>query len=205
MTHDNDQKQVLIYQAEDGSFQTEVHLKSETVWLSQKQMSDLFDTSTDNISLHLKNIYTDGELSEEATTEDYSIVRVEGARKVQRSIKHYNLDAIISVGYRVNSRKGTQFRIWANHILKEYLLQGYVLNEAKLNQQSDAIDKLEKGLALIQRAQLKSLNDAEAKGILSILTEYTHSFILLNQYDSGRFPKEDYRKKSQKILAIPIQ
>ncbi|WP_238583971.1 MULTISPECIES: virulence RhuM family protein [Legionella] len=108
----NIQKQVLIYQADDGSFQTEVHLKGETVWLNQKQMSDLFGTSIDNIGLHLKNIYSEGELSEEATTEDYSVVRIEGTRKVKRLIKHYNLDAIISVGYRINSRKGTQFRIW---------------------------------------------------------------------------------------------
>lgn len=108
------QKQVLIYQAEDGSFQTEIRLESDTIWLNQKQMSELFNTSTDNIGLHIKNVYSDGELSEEATTENYSVVRLEGKRKVNRRVKHYNLDAIISVGYRVNSKQGTQFRIWAN-------------------------------------------------------------------------------------------
>jgi hypothetical protein len=151
------------------------------VWLSQKQISDLFDTSTDNIGLHLKNIYSAGELSEEATTEDYSVVRSEGARKVKRVIKHYNLDAIISVGYRVNSVKGTQFRIWANRILKEYLLQGYALNEIRLKQQSAQIERLKKGLSLIQNAQQTPMDDAQARGLLSVLTEYTHSFILLNQ------------------------
>lgn len=184
----NEQKQVLIYQANDGSIQTEVHLQGETVWLNQKQMSDLFGTSTDNIGLHLKNIYAESELSENATTEDYSVVRTEGHRRVNRLIKHYNLDAIISVGYRVNSRKGSQFRIWANQVLKDYLLQGYVLNENRLKQQLESIDKLKRGLALIQKAQLESLDQTEAKGLLTVLTEYTHSFILLNQYDTGNFP-----------------
>lgn len=176
--NENTQKQILIYQTDDGSFQTEVQLQGETVWLNQKQMSDLFDTSSDNIGLHLKNIYAEGELSEGATTEDYSVVRIEGMRKVKRLIKHYNLDAIISVGYRVNSKKGTQFRIWANQILKEYLLQGYALNETRLQQQLESIDKLKKGLTLIQKIQDESLSYDEAKGLLTVLTQYTHSFIL---------------------------
>ena len=115
---DTNQKKALIYQADDGSFQTEVRLESDTIWLTQKQMVNLFGTSADNIGLHLKNIYAEGELSEEATTEDYSVVRVEGKRKVNRTVRHYNLDAIVSVGYRVNSKQGTQFRIWANKVLK---------------------------------------------------------------------------------------
>ena len=183
------QKQVLIYQAEDGSFQTEIRLESDTIWLNQKQISELFNTSTDNIGLHIKNVYADGELSEEATTEDYSVVRLEGKRKVNRRVKHYNLDAIISVGYRVNSKQGTQFRIWANKVLREYLLQGYALNESRLKQQTKQIVQLKETLALFQEAQQTSLGHDEAKGLLSVLTEYTHSFILLNQYDTDNFPK----------------
>ena len=183
------QKQVLIYQAEDGSFQTEIRLESDTIWLSQKQMAELFNTSTDNIGLHIKNVYSDGELSEEATTEDYSVVRLEGKRKVNRRVKHYNLDAIISVGYRVNSKQGTQFRIWANKVLREYLLQGYALNESRLKQQTKQIVLLKETLALFQEAQQTSLGHDEAKGLLSVLTEYTHSFILLNQYDTDNFPQ----------------
>ena len=183
------QKQVLIYQAEDGSFQTEIRLESDTIWLNQKQMSELFNTSTDNIGLHIKNVYSDGELSEEATTEDYSVVRLEGKRKVNRRVKHYNLDAIISVGYRVNSKQGTQFRIWANKVLREYLLQGYALNESRLKQQTKQIFQLKETLALFQEVQQMSLKHDEAKGLLSVLTEYTHSFILLNQYDTDNFPK----------------
>lgn len=186
--NNDNQKQALIYQADDGSFQTEVRLEADTIWLSQKQMSELFNTSTDNIGLHIKNVYADGELSEEATTEDYSVVRFEGKRKVNRRVKHYNLDAIISVGYRVNSKQGTQFRIWANKILKEYLLQGYALNEFKLKQQKKQILHLKETLKLFQEAQQASLGHDEAKGLLSVLTEYTHSFVLLNQYDTADFP-----------------
>jgi hypothetical protein len=117
-------------------------------------MSELFNTSTDNIGLHIKNVYADGELSEKAITEDYSVVRLEGKRQVNRRVKHYNLDAIISVGYRVNSRQGTQFRIWANKVLREYLLQGYALNESRLKQQTKQIVQLKDTLALFQEARL---------------------------------------------------
>lgn len=144
----------------------------------------------------------EGELSEEATTEDYSVVRIEGTRKVNWLIKHYNLDAIISVGYRVNSRKGTQFRIWANQVLKEYLLQGFALNEIRLKQQAEAIDKLKDSFALIQRAQLESLDQVEANGLLTVLTEYIHSFILLNQYDTGHFPKNGLSKGTTEEINI---
>ena len=186
--NEENQKQVLIYQAADGSFQTEVRLESDTIWLSQKQISELFNTSTDNIGLHIKNVYADGELNEETTTEDYSVVRFEGKRKVNRRVKHYNLDTIISVGYRVNSKQGTQFRIWANKVLKEYLLQGYALNESRLKQQTKQISQLKETLKLFQEAQRASLDHDEAKGLLSVLTDYTHSFVLLNQYDTANFP-----------------
>ena len=188
-TPDTNQKQALIYQTEDGSFQTEVRLESETIWLTQRQMAELFGTSTDNIGLHLKNIYAEGELSEKATAEDYSVVRFEGKRKVNRTVKHYNLDAIVSAGYRVNSKQGTQFRIWANKVLKEYLLQGYALNESRLIQQKEQINKLKATVMLFQKAQLEALEYSEASGLLSVLTEYTHSFALLNQYDTGNFPQ----------------
>lgn len=182
-------QQMFIYQADDGSFQTEVRLNSDTIWLSQKQMSELFKTSTDNIGLHLKNIYSEGELKESSTTEDFSVVRHEGSREVKRQVKHYNLDAIISVGYRVNSKQGTQFRVWANNVLKDYMTQGYALNERRLKQQTEQIEKLKQTLVLFHKAQQKNLNLEEASGLLSILTEYSHSFFLLNQYDTGNFPK----------------
>lgn len=125
----------IIYQTEDGSIEIQTHLENETVWLSQKQMAELFDKDSDTIGLHLKNIYLTGELQEKATTEKYSVVQKEGKREVKRKIQFYNLDAIISVGYRVNSKKGTQFRIWATKVLKEYTLQGYTVNKHRLEQE----------------------------------------------------------------------
>ena len=112
---------IKIFQADDGKTEIQVVVQSETVWLSQRQLADLFEKDSDTIGLHLRNIYKSGELTEEATTEKYSVVQKEGTRNVTRSLKLYNLDAIISVGYRVNSKRGIQFRIWANQVLKEFL------------------------------------------------------------------------------------
>lgn len=126
------EQQVRIFTSQDGKAQLEVALEQDTVWLSQSQMSVLFDTSVDNIGLHLKNIYQEGELEEPSTTEDFSVVRQEGKRQVRRLIKHYNLDAIISVGYRVSSKRATQFRKWATQVLKDHLVQGYTLHQRRL-------------------------------------------------------------------------
>jgi hypothetical protein len=124
--------QIIIYNTQDGQTKIEVKLIDETVWLSQKQMSQLFDCSVDNISLHLKNVYSEGELDEKATTEESSIVQIEGGREVKRPFKLFNLDAIISVGYRINSLRGTQFRIWATQKLREYIVKGFVMDDNRL-------------------------------------------------------------------------
>lgn len=133
--------QFLIYRSAEEDVSVDAFIKDETVWLTQKGMANLFDCSTDNISLHLKNIYAEGELSEAATTEDSSVVQTEGNRQVRRPAKFYNLDAIISVGYRVNSRRATHFRIWATGILKEYMTKGFVLDDERLKQGKDAFGK----------------------------------------------------------------
>lgn len=114
--------EIEIYQSTSGT-EVQVVLKKKTLWLTQRQMAELYGKDTDTIGLHLKNIYQDAELNEAATTEEYSVVQTEGKRKVRRSLKHYNLDAIISVCYRVNSNRGTQFRIWATQRLKDYFVQ----------------------------------------------------------------------------------
>lgn len=126
-------KNIIVY--EDGEIELKVSVKKETIWLSQSQISDLFDTSTGNVSLHLKNIYKEKELDEDSTTEDFSVVRQEGKRKVKRTLKHYSLDAIISVGYRVSSYRATKFRQWATSVLKEYILNGYAINTHKITEQ----------------------------------------------------------------------
>ncbi len=130
----NKELQFLVYNTPEKDVAVNAVIKDETIWLTQKAMSELFDCSVDNISLHLKNIYAEGELSELATAEDFSVVQSEGSRQVKRTLRFYSLDAIISVGYRVNSRKATQFRIWATGILKEYMTKGFVLDDERLKQ-----------------------------------------------------------------------
>jgi hypothetical protein len=126
--------QFLMYNTPEENVSVNAVVKDETIWLTQKAMAELFGCTTDNISLHLKNIYADGELDESSTTEEFSVVQQEGSRKVKRKTKFYNLDAIISVGYRVNSRKATHFRIWATGVLKEYMIKGFAMDDERLKQ-----------------------------------------------------------------------
>jgi len=132
-----DESGIKIFQTDDGKTEIQVVVQADTVWLSQKQLADLFGKDSDTIGLHLRNIYKSGELTEEATTDKYSVVQKEGTRNVTRNLKLYNLDAVISVGYRVNSKRGVQFRIWANQVIKDFLIKGYALNEKRLNTQNE--------------------------------------------------------------------
>ncbi|MGN0760948.1 MAG: virulence RhuM family protein [Christensenellales bacterium] len=133
--------QFVLYSIDKEDIKVKVAIKDETIWVTQRGMAELFDCSSDNISLHLKNIYQDGELQENATAEDFSVVQAEGNRQVSRIIKFYNLDAVISVGYRVNSRRATQFRIWATKILKEFIKKGFVLDDERLKQGESVFGK----------------------------------------------------------------
>lgn len=172
---------ITIYEGPGGII--EVRVDRETVWLSQKQMAELFDSSTDNIGLHLKNIFTDKELEEAATTEDYSVVQQEGNREVRRTLKHYNLDAIISVGYRVNSRHGVQFRQWATRTLKEHLIRGYTLNRQRLEENAR---ELEAALMLVRKAAAgDALTTDQGRGLVDVIARYTQTFLLLQRYDEG--------------------
>jgi hypothetical protein len=126
--------EIILYQTEDGQTKIDVRLEEETVWLSQMQMVELFQTTKQNISLHINNVFKEGELEEISTVKDYLTVQTEGKREVKRIINIYNLDVIISVGYRVKSHRGTQFRIWATKQLREYLIKGFVLNDEKLKE-----------------------------------------------------------------------
>jgi prophage maintenance system killer protein len=187
--------EVLIYQKEDGQSAVEVRIEQDTLWLSQAQMAELFDKDSDTIGLHLRNIYESSELEESATTEESSVVRQEGKRQVRRTIHLYNLDAIISVGYRVNSKKGTQFRIWANRVLKDYLVQGYALNKQRLETQQENIKQLERTLTLFQQNLIEQASLPEARGLVSVIAGYTRTFVLLNQFDSERLPLGDFATK----------
>jgi hypothetical protein len=126
--------EMLIYQTEDGQTRIQVRVEHETVWLTQKQMTELFQTTKQNISLHIQNIFEEGELQPEATVKEYLTVQTEGDRQVERRVEHYNLDVIISVGYRVKSLRGTQFRIWATQRLREYIVKGFTLDDERLKQ-----------------------------------------------------------------------
>jgi prophage maintenance system killer protein len=183
---------ILIYQAADGSITTEVKLEGETLWLTQRQMGELFDTTPENVLMHLNTIYREGELMEESTTKDFLVVRQEGKREVKRRLKHYSLDAIISVGYRVNSRKGTQFRIWANRVLKDYLVQGYALNRQRLEAQQENIRQLERTLTLFQQNLIDQASLPEARGLVNVIAGYARTFVLLNQFDGERLPLGDF-------------
>lgn len=131
----------LIYRSVDESISVNALVRDETIWLTQKGMAELFGCSTDNIGVHLRNIYADNELTTEATTEKISVVRKEGNREVKRAVDFYNLDAIISVGYRVNSLRATHFRIWATGVLKEYMIKGFALDDERLKQGKNAFGK----------------------------------------------------------------
>lgn len=176
-------KQIEIYQGPDGQTEIEVRLEDETIWLTQRQMGELFGTTPENVLMHLRNIYRDGELPEEATTKDFLAVRLEGKRQVKRQLKHYSLDAIISVGYRVNSKKGTQFRIWATQRLKEHLVQGYTFNRHRFER--NAVE-LEQALALIRKAsQSPELSGQAGRGLVDVVSRYTQTFLWLQRYDEG--------------------
>ncbi|MBV8619128.1 MAG: virulence RhuM family protein [Curvibacter sp.] len=123
---------LILYTTEDGRSQIKLRAKDQSVWLTQREMAQLFDVSTDNVGLHLKNVFEDGELLREATTEESSVVQTEGGREVKRPVTLYNLDAILAVGYRVRSPRGVQFRRWASTVLKEYLIKGFVMDDDRL-------------------------------------------------------------------------
>lgn len=177
--------EVLIYEAENGQTRVDVRLDAETVWLTQRQMGELLDTSTDNISLHLKNIFADSELDEVATTEDFSVVQKEGGRSVSRRLKHYNLDVIISVGYRVNSKRGVQFRQWATRTLREHLVQGYTLNSTRLAERG--IVEAQQAIELLARTlNNQALVNETGREVLQLVVRYAKTWRLLLEYDEDR-------------------
>jgi len=191
-----DELGIKIFQADDGKTEIQVVVQADTVWLSQRQLADLFEKDSDTIGLHLRNIYKSGELIEEATTEKYSVVQKEGTRNVTRNLKLYNLDAIISVGYRVNSKRGVQFRIWANQVIKDFLIKGYALNEKRLNTQIEHLKSLKKSVLILTKiVNQKKLSSDESEGLLKIITDYAYALDILDQYDYQRLTISDTSEK----------
>ncbi len=170
--------EIQIFRAKDNLIEVTVQLDNETVWLNRNQLATLFDRDVKTIGKHITKVFEEGELSKEATVAKYAIVQTEGDREVTRDVEHYNLDVIISIGYRVKSQRGTQFRIWANNILKEYLVKGYAVNEKRLAQKEQEVKILKDGIQILSRAIEEKVADNEwlaifAKG-LSLLDDYDH-------------------------------
>ena len=175
-----DKYQLVKFEDNDFTLDVRTDVENETVWLTQKEMSLLFGVSTDNIGLHISNILKDGEL-DDSTTEESSVVQIEGKREVRRKTKIYNLDMIISVGYRVKSQRGIVFRKWANKVLKDYLIQGYAVNQKRLDNLGKVID--------IQNRMLSYSLNIDKEELTKVINEYTRALELLDSYDHQTLEK----------------
>lgn len=193
---------IELYKSKRGDIVFNVDKEQETIWAAIDQIANLFDVTRRSIEIHLKNVYSDNELDETRTAKEIFAVRKEGNREVRRKIKVYNLDAIISVGYRVNSKKATDFRIWATKVLHHYVVDGVAINERRLKElDSKKLHEIEGALGIVKRlAASYDLSADEAGGILEVITKYAPSFKALKEYDEGHisFTKG---KKSTKTLS----
>ncbi len=172
---------VEIYRSKDGGIELDVRLQGETVWLSRQQMAELFQTDRTSVLKHINNIYKSEELEVEATCAKFAQVRKEGKRQVSRQIPFYNLDMIISVGYRINSKRGTQFRIWANNVLREYLIKGYAVNSNLSAQKYDELCGLVNVLA--RTIEYPELTADQGKELVKVVSDYTYALDTLDSYD----------------------
>lgn len=175
---------IILYTA-NGRARLDVKLENNTVWLSQAQMAELFQKDLRTINEHIKNIFKEAELSQNQTIRKFRIVQKEGSKDVERDITFYNLDVIISVGYRVKSQRGTQFRIWATNVLRDHLVKGFTINQKRLQSQDLKMKELQDAVNLLQSAMQKQLSLDELSGLLSIITDYTNTWILLQKYDEN--------------------
>ncbi len=176
--------EIIMYQTPDGETLIDVKLEDQSVWLTQSQMMKLFLQTKQNISLHINNIFKEKELESGSTVKKSLTVQNEGNREIKRKIEYYSLDVIISVGYRVKSKRGTQFRIWANSVLKEYLVRGYIIDQKKFKEQSRQLEELKQTVKLMGNViENKTLNTEEAAGLLKVITDYTYALDVLDKYD----------------------
>ena len=195
--------EIIIYTSEDGKISLDTKLENNTIWLTQKDMAELFGVKTPAINKHLNNIYQEGELSQDATISILEIVQKEGKRNVKRQKAFYNLDAIISVGYRVNSSRATQFRIWATNVLKEYLIKGYAINEKLLNDKQEKIKTLQTTVSLLTRSltnQIESLDDAQQ--VAKILDNFAKGLDLLDNFDHKTLDVKGSTQKEAVIIPV---
>jgi len=192
--------EILMYQTPDGNTQLDVKLDDENVWINRQQMAELFDRDVKTIGKHINNAVKE-ELNGLPTVANFATVQTEGNRKIERKIDYYNLDMIISVGYRVKSNRGIQFRIWANNILKEYLVKGYSLNESRLREQNKQLNSLKNTVSLLTNVlENKELNTDEATGLLKVVSDYAYALDVLDKYDHQQLTIEG--TTAQELFAI---
>lgn len=190
---------IAIYQSEDGSINIKARLEDETIWLTQTQMSELFRSSKSNISEHIKQIFAEEEL-DDSTVRKFRTVQNEGNREVTRNITYYNLDMIISVGYRVKSKVATKFRKWATNTLRDYIVQGFAINDKRLKEKESQLEILKKAINLIERGLFNQIENIEqARQLSSFLSEFAKGFELLDDYDHERLDKVGKTKTSEII------
>lgn len=204
MDNNKSKGEIVIYTSDDGKVSLDTKLENDTIWLTQKDMAELFGVKTPAINKHLMNIYKEGELNQDATVSILEIVQKEGSRSVKRQKTFYNLDAIISVGYRVNSSRATQFRIWATNVLKEYLIKGYTINEKSLEDKQEKIQTLQTTVSLLSRSlinQIESLDDAQQ--IAKILDNFAKGLDLLDNFDHKTLDANGVTQKE--AVKIPIK
>ncbi len=203
MDNNKSKGEIIIYTSDDGKVSLDTKLENDTIWLTQKDMAELFGVKTPAINKHLMNIYKEGELNQDATVSILEIVQKEGSRSVKRQKTFYNLDAIISVGYRVNSSRATQFRIWATNVLKEYLIKGYTINEKALKDKQEKIQTLQTTVNLLSRSlinQIESLDDAQQ--IAKILDNFAKGLDLLDNFDHKTLDVKGATQKEAVIIPV---
>lgn len=194
------QQQIQLYTSQDGQVTLEVTQDAETLWLSQAQIAELFGVKPQNITMHLKNVFEEGELEEAATCKESLQVQQEGARQVKRQRKRYNLDAIISVGYRVNSSRATQFRIWASNVLKQHLVQGYTLNQRRLQERGI---EFEQALSLLSSTlSNQQLVNPSGEAVVKVIADYARSWSLLQGYDEQSLSEQSAKQAGMQPLAL---
>lgn len=186
--------QILIYKPKGGDIEVEVKLEKETIWLTLNQIAYLFGVQKAAISKHIKNIFASGELNRNSTVSKMETVKIEGKRKIKRTLTYFNLDMIIAVGYRVNSFRATQFRIWATKVLKNYLLKGYAVNEKRLISSQDRLRQLQETIKLLEQNIVHPLLVGQEKEILGFLSAYANTLTLLNEYDKGKIKEVEGTK-----------
>lgn len=180
-----EKNEIVLFESRDGAVTLPVSVRDESVWLTRMQMADLFDVTPQNITIHLKKMYAAGELEREATSKDFLLVQTEGGRQITRSVNCYSLDAIISVGYRVNSTRATQFRIWATRILKDYIVRGYAINRERMRQLGQTVEVMK-----------RVANSLDVEQVLDVVNAYSTALNLLDGYDHQTIAKPRAKGRS---------